>query len=69
MPIRTRFAEVMEEEGRKYVWLSEQTGIKRQALSNYANGLHVPRAKRQLIADTLGRDVEDVFPEPQRIAA
>lgn len=69
MPIRTKFAQVMEVEGRKYVWLAEQTGITRQTLSQYANGLHCPDDKQRLICDALGRKRADVFPRSTELAA
>jgi predicted transcriptional regulator len=57
----TRLAEILADEGRRQVWLSERTGISEPMISRYVNGLHVPDPKRVLIADALGRTVADVF--------
>jgi len=69
VPIRTRFAEVMKEEGRTYVWLAREAGITRQQLSYYANGLHCPDDTAAKIAKALGRKRADVFPRSTELAA
>jgi transcriptional regulator with XRE-family HTH domain len=61
----TRLKEILDEEGRKQTWLAEKTGLSAGAINNYAHGLHCPDDKKQLIADVLGRDVADVFPDKQ----
>lgn len=67
-PPVTRLAQVMELEGRKWVWLAEQTGIDRPTLSRYGKGLHVPNDRRALIAQALERQIDDLFP-PAEVAA
>ncbi len=60
---KTRLGEILEAEGRKQSWLAEQIGIDTGTLSRYVNGLHVPQDRREAIAEALGRDVANVFPE------
>lgn len=66
---RTRLAEIMESEGRRFTWLAREAGRSRQTVYNVANGLHPTPATAEAIAEALGREVEDVFPESQELAA
>lgn len=59
----TRLGQILEEEGRYQTWLAEKVGISRATLNRYVKGLHVPDDKRALIAEALGREISDVFPE------
>lgn len=59
----TRLGEILDSEGRKQSWLSERTGIDTGTLSRYVNGLHVPEDRQRAIAEALGRELEDVFPD------
>jgi len=60
---KTRLAEILETEGRKQSWLVQVTGIDSGMLSRYVNGLHCPDDRQRTIAEALGREVQDVFPE------
>lgn len=64
---RTRLAEIMESEGRRFTWLAQRTGLSRQTVYNVANGLHATDATAAAISEALGREISDVFPE--RVAA
>ncbi|HEY0391015.1 MAG TPA: helix-turn-helix transcriptional regulator [Solirubrobacterales bacterium] len=66
---KTRLAKILDTEGRKQSWLAQVTGIDTGMLSRYVNGLHCPDDKQHLIAETLGRDVSDVFPPKEGSAA
>jgi DNA-binding XRE family transcriptional regulator len=58
----TALARILRQEGRKQVWLAEQVGVSRNTMNAYVRGLHVPDDKRILIAEVLGRTVEELFP-------
>lgn len=60
---RSRLGEILESEGRKQVWLADQIGVTRALVSSWCNGLHVPEDRRPAIAEALGREIADVFPE------
>lgn len=49
--------------GRSSKEIAEELGIEPSTLSRYANGLHVPHDRRQAIADALGRQINDLWPE------
>lgn len=49
--------------GRHQKDIAAELGVLESTLSRWANGLHVPDERRQLIADVLGRDVAELFPE------
>lgn len=58
---RSRLEQILVEEGRKQSWLVEKTGIDRTRLSFVVRGAHCEEDERARIAETLGRNVEDVF--------
>lgn len=59
----TRLGEILAAEGRKQVWLSEQTGIHGPDLSRIVNGrMNATEDERSRIAEALGRQIADVFP-------
>lgn len=63
-PPTTRLGGALDERGRgSQRWLAEQIGINEATVSRYVHGLHVPDAKRRAIAEALGRDVGDLWPE------
>lgn len=65
----TPLGRILREEGRKQSWLAERVGIDPAQLSRIVNGLHAPEATRRAIADTLGRNVDELWPEPGEQAA
>jgi transcriptional regulator with XRE-family HTH domain len=48
--------------------VAEAVGLSEGQLSRIANGLHTSQRNRQAIADALGRQVSDLWPELQRAA-
>ena len=61
----TPLGRILREEGRRQSWLSERVGVDQATMSRYVHGLHVPDDKRAAIAQALGRDLADVFPESE----
>lgn len=59
---KTRLAEILDDEGRKQSWLVERTDISRTTISLYVKGLPCPQHHRDLIAEALGREIDDIFP-------
>lgn len=59
----TPLRRVLEDEGRKQSWLAERIGIDPAQLSRIVNGFHAPEATRDAIADALGRETSELFPE------
>jgi DNA-binding XRE family transcriptional regulator len=59
----------MESEGRRFTWLAREAGKSRQTIYNVANGLHPTLTTAEAIAKALGREVEDVFPDIEELAA
>lgn len=53
----------MESEGRRYTWLADETGLSRQTIYNVANGLHPSDSTVEAVANALGREINDVFPD------
>lgn len=66
---RTRLGQILRSEGRRQRWLADQIGVDEATMSHYVHGRHVPDDRKAVIADALGRSVEDVFPEPTEAAA
>lgn len=59
----TRLKEILETEGRTQSWLARQLGCTRSMVCEWASGDHMPlEATCEQIARTLGRTVDDVFP-------
>lgn len=59
----TALKQILVSEGRKQVWLCEQTGISETHMSAIVNrGFIPPQHLREAIATALGRTAEDVFP-------
>jgi transcriptional regulator with XRE-family HTH domain len=74
--IDTRLAQILREEGRMQSWLadrlSEKLGrrIDRAQLNRWVKGIHVPeQTTKAAIAEVLGREIADVFPETEEAAA
>lgn len=69
--IETPLKRVLREQGRKQAWLAGRIGVDEATLSRYVNGLHVPDAKRLLIAEALEVPVAELFPSdvPPPVAA
>jgi len=65
----TPLARILREEGRKQVWLAERTGIDAPTLNRIVHGLHASDARRQAIADALGRKVGELWPGNSERAA
>lgn len=57
---------ILDEEGRKHIWLANKVGIDKSRLSLIVNGLHVDDATQAAIASALGRHVDEVFPSATR---
>lgn len=69
MTSRTRLQEVLRAEGRKQTWLADRADLDPGHLSRIVNGLHPTDATARKIADALGRDVADLWPEVGEQAA
>jgi plasmid maintenance system antidote protein VapI len=72
MDSRTPLKRLMEDEGRRQNWLARATGIAEADISRMASrGMHPTQDEAQRIADALGRQVPEVFPNlvPVRDAA
>lgn len=61
----TPLKRVLLEEGRKQSWLAEKVGVDQPTLSRIVRGLHCDAETRTKIADALGREVQELWPEPQ----
>lgn len=59
----TPLRRVLDQEGRRYSWLAAQIGVDTAQMTRYLNGMYVPEDRRKAIADVLGRDVAELFPE------
>lgn len=59
----TPLARILREEGRKQSWLAERIGVDPAQLSRIVNGLHAPEATQRAIADVLGREIGELWPE------
>lgn len=60
-PPRTRLAQILIEEGRLQRWLADRIGVDQATMSHYVHGKHVPEDRQALIAEALGRSVEEIF--------
>lgn len=70
MKPRTPLQRIIREEGRKQSWLAEKVGIDQASLSRIVNGLHADEATRTAIADALGRQVDELWPDAgEQVAA
>lgn len=58
----TPLKRILREEGRKQTWLADRVGIDPSQLNRIVHGLHATDSIKQKIADTLGRDVEELWP-------
>ena len=58
----TRLGEVLEAEGRKQSWLSEQTGIDPATLNRMVRGYVADAEKQERVAKALGRKRKDLWP-------
>lgn len=62
--------EVMEQQGRKHVWLAEQTGVSPSLITRIMDGERTATpAFRREAAKALGVDEEELFPAPEPQAA
>lgn len=68
MASRTRLQEVIQDEGRKQAWLAERAGIDPAHLSRIVNGLHPSQATARAIADALGRETGELWPDLAEVA-
>jgi lambda repressor-like predicted transcriptional regulator len=60
----TLLKRALKEQGRMQNWLAAQVGCDPSDISNYVRGLHVPsERRRELIADALGMQISDLWPE------
>lgn len=59
---KTPLQRILREEGRKQSWLADRVGCDEAHISRIVNGLHPSDATKHLIADALGRDVDDLWP-------
>lgn len=65
----TPLAKILDAEGRKQSWLSRQTGIDPSRLNHIVHGLHAAQDEAQAIADALGRQVSELWPDDEPKAA
>lgn len=52
---------ILEDEGRKQIWLAQRTGIDKSRLNNIVHGLKPSDDEAALIAAVLRREIADVF--------
>ena len=65
----TPLGRIMVDEGRKQTWLAEATGIGRQRVNYIIHGLLPDGDEARLIAEALGRDVAELWPDLSGAAA
>lgn len=58
----TPLQRVLFEEGRRQNWLAARVGVHESAMSRYVNGLHPSEDLKAQIAQTLGRNVDELWP-------
>jgi transcriptional regulator with XRE-family HTH domain len=59
----TPLRRILDEEGRKQVWLAGRLGVDPEQVNRWVAGRHIPaEATRNRIAELLHRKVEDLFP-------
>lgn len=60
----------MQDEGRRQSWLAERIGKDQSDVSRYINrGMLPPEETRQAIADALGRELVELWPDLHEEAA
>ena len=59
----SRLHRILSEEGRKQNWLAERAGMDRRRMHLIVHGIRPSEDEAQAIAETLGRSVEELFPE------
>lgn len=65
----TPFKRVLRDEGRRQDWLAERTGISQADISRMAvRGMRPTEDQAQRIAEALGRDLSELFPELGQVA-
>jgi predicted transcriptional regulator len=67
-PPSSEFGRVLREQGRKQVWLADRLGVDQALVSHWVHGLTVPDDMRGRIAELLGRDEAELFPDQQVLA-
>lgn len=60
---KTPLRQLLDEEGRKQSWLAARTGLHTSRVSLIVNGLHPTQAEAEAIAQTLGRDIAELWPD------
>lgn len=69
-PVETPLRRVMRDQGRTQKWLAAQVGTDSAQISDYCRGVHLPQASTRLaIAKTLGRHVDELWPDQAEVAA
>lgn len=69
MLFRTPLRAVLEEEGRRQSWLAAKVGKDPADMSRIVNGLIPDEATREAIAAALGRQVDELWPTDEQVAA
>ncbi len=62
---QTPLGRILREEGRRQSWLAERVGVDQATMSRYVHGLHIPDDKRRAIAEALGREISELWPESE----
>lgn len=66
---KSELQRILAEEGRMQSWLAREIGKSAPRVSHIVNGLIPDDATQAAIADALGRQVEEVFPQAAEQAA
>lgn len=66
----TELRRILEDEGRSQAWLCRRLGVSRQAVGMWVHGIYTPVPEtRAKIAELLGRDAHELWPDLDREAA
>lgn len=66
MNVTTILRQVMEEQGRRHVWLADLAGVSPSHVTRVMNGERQPGAEfKRVAAEALGVAVEELFPSKE----